>query len=309
MSSRLLVTIDVEALPGRADRDHVSRLIWGQHAKGRAGIVEICEVLEAAGGIGLFFLEVAGSLDDLAAYREVNSFLVRRGHLVEWHFHPEILSRKFWRSQGASGGTMRQDLFDARDARVILQFGLEQFRKITGRNPRAYRAGSFRWNEHVIEFLGENAIPYSFNACAETAVRDNFVTFEPESPRPFKWSNGVIELPCGEVRDGGEIIHFRFPRQFPKSLPPDVLARHLCEQSGGPVQLLLHSWSLLSRDEHQNFVYVDDSKWKFLSRTIQKLAIRHSLPTNASDFFSAIDQASVQDTVNLVDNGGVDDVD
>lgn len=259
MEKKLLITIDTEALPARASNNHVEKLIWGQFENGRAGIIEICDVIEEFGGKGLFFLDVAGSFNNLTAYREVNSYLERRGHLVEWHYHPEIMGKAFWVEKGASGTTMRQDLYDVHDTNTILSAGLEQFIKITGRKPIAYRAGSFRWSQHTINFLAERKIPYSFNACRETAVKINYDTFSPDSPKPFDWLQGVREVPCGEVDLNGETVHFRFPRRFPKGVSPAVLGNQIAREASGLVNILLHSWSLLEKDKESGYFYFKDN--------------------------------------------------
>lgn len=260
MDKKLLITIDTEALPARASNDHVKKLIWGDFENGRAGIIEICNVIEEVGGKGLFFLDVAGSFYNISAYREINSFLTRRGHMVEWHYHPEILGKEFWIGRGVSGKTMRQDIFDAHDAEIIMNAGYEQFIKITGRTPTAYRAGSFRWNGHTIDFLARNNVRYSFNACRETSIKDNYNTFEPVSSVPFNWESGVREIPCGEIDFEGEVIHFRLPRRFPKGLSVELFADKLALQSGGLVNILLHSWSLLDRDKESGHFFFKNHK-------------------------------------------------
>lgn len=278
MDKKILITIDTEALPARAMDNHVQKLIWGQFDNGRAGIIEICGVIEEFGGKGLFFVDVAGSFNDLAAYREVNSYLERRGHMVEWHYHPEIMGKAFWMERGASGTTMRQDLFDAHDANIILSAGLEQFIKITGRKPNAYRAGSFRWNQHSIDFLAKHDIAYSFNACRETAVKDNYETYIPENPMIFDWPQGVREVPCGEVKVDDGTVHFRFPRRFTNGITPVGLAEKLASESGGLVNILLHSWSLLARDEDTgHFFYKDDARLESFRKILRDLAPRMKL--------------------------------
>lgn len=272
MDKKILITIDTEALPARASDNHVEKLIWGQFDNGRAGIIEICDVIEEFGGKGLFFLDVAGSFNNLAAYREVYSYLERRGHMVEWHYHPEIMGKAYWMERGASGTTMRQDLYDAHDANIILSAGLEQFIKITGRKPNAYRAGSFRWNQHTIDFLAKHDILYSFNACRETAVKDNYETYIPESPKPFDWPQGVREVPCGEVDLDDETVHFRFPRRFTNGVTPVGLADQLASESGGLVNILLHSWSLLEREKETGyFAYKDGKRAEVFRKTLKDI--------------------------------------
>jgi hypothetical protein len=257
---KLIITIDTEALPARASANHVEKLIWGEFDNGSAGIREICDVLESVGGIGLFFLDVAGSFGNEAAYREVNSYIERRGHIVEWHYHPEILGKSFWRNQGASGDTMRQDLFVQKDTNVILSAGYKQFQVITGRKPQAYRAGSFRWNKNTIDFLGENEVKFSFNACSETAEKDNYDTFKPKSPKIFQWANGVVEVPCGEININDEIIHLRFPRRIGKKQGFKGLTERVAIETDGVANILLHSWSFLSKDKSTGHFYYENSK-------------------------------------------------
>lgn len=287
METRLLITIDTEALPARAADNHIDKLIWGEFDAGRAGIIEICDAIEEFGGKGLFFLDVAGSFKDLAAYREVNSYLERRGHFVEWHYHPEIMGRQFWLNHGASAKTMRQDLFDAVDTKIILSAGLSQFIKITGRRPSAYRAGSFRWNNYTVDFLSKNNIPYSFNACRETSVKPNYATYFPPSPAPFLWPQGVREIPCGEVVLDAEIVHFRFPRRFPRGVTPLQLADALGAEAGGLVNMLLHSWSLLERDQESgHFYYKNDSRVCAFRSLLRDLSSRVSF---ISDFKACLE--------------------
>lgn len=278
MEKRLLITVDTEALPARASDNHVEKLIWGKFENGRAGIIEICDVVEEFGGKGVFFLDVAGSFNNLAAYRKVNSYLERRGHMVEWHYHPEIMGRAFWMERGASGKTMRQDLYDAHDANVILSAGLEQFITITGRKPNAYRAGSFRWNQHTIDFLAKHGISYSFNACRETAVKDNYETFVPDNPKPFVWPQGVREVPCGETLVNDDIVHFSFPRRLPKGISPSDLAEQISKEAGGLVNILLHSWSLLERDKESGyFSYKDKNRMQAFKKVLKNATLNMGL--------------------------------
>lgn len=304
MYPTVLITVDTEALPARASENHVERLVWGRHLQGTAGIAEICDAVEDCGGIALFFLEVAGSVDKLAAYREINSYLTRRGHLVEWHYHPEILGRKFWQERGASGVTMRQDLFDASDAEIVLDFGLRQFKRITGKMPLAYRAGSFRWNQSTIEFLARCKIPYSFNACAETGSRENFATYQPKSPHPFVWPSGVIEVPCGEVLLEGGNTHFRFPRKFTPELTPETLAEQISGQASGLVQILLHSWSFLDRTEDGLYFYKDNRRVNSFHKILKRLTRKYQLPESVDNFYDSI----CQRTSNIVSSNVMEKV-
>jgi hypothetical protein len=167
---------------------------------------------------------------------------------------------------------MRQDLFVQKDTNVILSAGYKQFQVITGRKPQAYRAGSFRWNKNTIDFLGENEVKFSFNACSETAEKDNYDTFKPKSPKTFQWANGVVEVPCGEVSINNEIVHFRYPRRLEKGQDFEKLASLISQDSGGVVNILLHSWSFLNKDQSTGFFYYEnDNKLKMFDKLLSEL--------------------------------------
>ena len=46
---KLMISIDVEAQPLRAERDPLNCLIWGEYPEGRLGISEMMDIADAAG--------------------------------------------------------------------------------------------------------------------------------------------------------------------------------------------------------------------------------------------------------------------
>ncbi len=61
-----MLTVDTEALSKRATGDHVKRLIWGEHAKGTAGIREMSAIGDEVGAKHLYFVDFCGAY----AYRD-----------------------------------------------------------------------------------------------------------------------------------------------------------------------------------------------------------------------------------------------
>src|SRR5262249_19728293 len=96
---RLVITVDVEALPkGQPDR-HVERLIWGRFDGNEVGIRRMMEIAERHGHPLTCFVdfceqELYGDLIDDAA-REIAA----AGHDVQLHAHPDLLSDQFWRDR------------------------------------------------------------------------------------------------------------------------------------------------------------------------------------------------------------------
>lgn len=55
-----ILTVDTEALPKRASKDHVARLMWGEHEAGRAGVAEMSAIGDEFGAKHLFFVDLCG---------------------------------------------------------------------------------------------------------------------------------------------------------------------------------------------------------------------------------------------------------
>lgn len=57
----ILLTVDTEALQGRASSDHIQRLVWGEHASGTAGIREMCRIGGEFGAKHVFFVDLCAT--------------------------------------------------------------------------------------------------------------------------------------------------------------------------------------------------------------------------------------------------------
>lgn len=127
-------------------------------------------------------------------------WLDAEGQDVQLHTHPEYLPKSFWADCGLSARPeyMNQYTDDSRAEFVLKHFG-GLISGITGKELRAFRAGSFRWNACTIRALNAAAIPLSFNnsMCAVHAKQSPYG--EPTN-LPYRWSNGVIEVPTTEKR-------------------------------------------------------------------------------------------------------------
>ena len=91
-----LLTVDTEALPKRAEEDHVRRLMWGEHEKGTAGVREMASIGNEFGAKHVFFVDMCGAYERADEIREVMAWLNADGQDVELHTHPEYLPDEFW---------------------------------------------------------------------------------------------------------------------------------------------------------------------------------------------------------------------
>lgn len=263
-----ILTVDTEALPKRATTDHVNRLMWGRHEEGTAGVAEMASIGKEFGVAHVFFLDWCGAYQQLEEVRKVAKWLDEHGQDVQLHTHPEYLPKEFWDAHGLSPKPeyMNQYSDDARAEFVIRHFG-GLLSETTGKPVRAHRAGSFRWNACTIRALKALEIPLSFNN-SMAALYNKQCNFSLPTSQPYRWSNGVIEVPTSEKKilpkvgkedwwarlTYPESPYFHFRPWWGKLL--------LNALSGSPdfSVFLLHSWSLLYWDEDGHATYRDDHR-------------------------------------------------
>jgi hypothetical protein len=149
----LVFTIDTECSvlrqPNPDPNRVVDELIFGDLGDGGTpgGIGLHMDLLEHFGFRGCFFVDVLMEFEHgQEALERVVDAIIRRGHEIELHVHPEHL--RWSRSsqvaslarEVASGAAMRdQDVF-----RRLMELSVDLFERRLGRPPLAYRAGGFR---------------------------------------------------------------------------------------------------------------------------------------------------------------------
>jgi hypothetical protein len=284
-----ILTVDTEALPKRASRDHVKRLMWGEHERGTAGIREMASIGDEFGVKHVFFVDQCGAWSSLDETREVVRWLDAAGQDVQLHTHPEYLPDSFWAEHGIAQRPQHMNRYadDARAEFVIKHFG-GLITQETGKPVLAHRAGSFRWNACTIRALDAAGIRLSFNNSMNAVYVGQCVYSEPTN-FPFVWSNGVIEVPMTEKKilpkvgkdewwarlTYPESPYFRFRPWWGKLLL-DIF-------SGEPVfsVFLLHSWSLLYWDENDYATYRDDQRIEGYRKLLSRLTKDYDVITTA----------------------------
>lgn len=278
-----LLTVDTEALPKRAADSHIMHLVWGKHPRGSAGVQEIAEIGNEFGVKHVFFSDFCGTYSCLEQMQEVVHWLNLHGQDVQLHTHPETLPKTFWRTHGFSGSPRYMNQYiDLSQAEFVLRHFSKLITDITGKPVLAHRAGSFRWNTLTIRALQKLNIPLSFNQSMRALESGRGVHGEPDC-LPYSWSNGVIEVPVTERWVPG-VPGFRPDRWVSLTYPespyfkfgsrPIPAWKHPFAPKPAPVTVvLLHSWSLLERDEAGHAVYRDDRLLegyrKFLRRLVK----------------------------------------
>lgn len=284
MQRFVILTVDTEALPKRAQRDHVERLIWGRGDKGSAGICEMCSVIDEYNAKATFFVDACGAYAQLDQVVEVVRWLDAAGHDVQLHTHSEYLPEHFWLEHGFKYRPRFLNQYaDDKAAFTIRYFG-KLISDITGKKLRAFRAGSFRWNAATIRALAESGIPLSFNNSMNAYIGGQCIYSEPNN-LPYLWSNGVIEVPVTERKffplfgkEWWGRLQFPVSNHF-RNPPWRVLRPYAHQANSSLLVLLLHSWSLLYWDKNGYGVYRDDKRIEDFRKLVRQLAKDYDIIT------------------------------
>jgi hypothetical protein len=171
---RVYFTIDTETSMGGAWRSGagpmpLAKPVWGEHEGRRYGITLIMDILEEHGFPGTFFVEVFCSRLLPASELEAVFRCIRdRGHDAQLHLHPV---QRFYHDFVRGGVRREQDFmfqFPADEQRALVAEGVALFEQLSGRRPRAYRAGCYAASEVTLKALSECglAIDSSYNLSA-----------------------------------------------------------------------------------------------------------------------------------------------
>lgn len=303
----VMLTVDTEALPKRAEHDHVKRLIWGQHDRGTAGIREMCAVASEFNAKLTFFVDACGAYDYLDEVSEVVRWLDAAGQDIQLHAHPEYLPEQFWKAHGFKYRPRFLNQYGADRAIFTIKHFGKFISDLTGKPLRAFRAGSFRWNADTIRALAEVGIPLSFNNSMRAMADGQCVYSEPTN-RPYLWSNGVVEVPVTERHVALPFVgkswwqKFQFPvGDVLGNRPWRVLRPYARGENASFLVLLLHSWSLLYWDENGYAEYRDDRRLEDFRKLMKKLAKDYDIITTA-DFLDLHARGKIKatHTVDLV---------
>lgn len=286
MKSRYaLLTVDTEALPNRAEADHVNRLILGVHGSHRAGVLEMADICGEFNSALIFFLDLCGAWEQRDELAAVAQELVARGQDVQLHAHPEYLPDSFWNEHKLNKRPFFLNKYKEDRAEYVLTLLTEQLAEMTGKRPVAFRAGSFRWNAATLNVLKKLGIRYSFNN-SMGAVCLNQCPFSRPSNEIYQWSNGVVELPVSEK----QIFSFLDPPWWARlQYPQSTYFRHRSHwfswlpgsapDSLNPAVFLLHSWSFLQRDKNGYEVYANDRVMNGFRKFVRNLKLDYDIIT------------------------------
>jgi glycosyltransferase involved in cell wall biosynthesis/SAM-dependent methyltransferase len=289
------VSFDVEALPGRAESDPVDRLIWGRYDGEEYGIPRICRILNEYGIKGNFLIDFAACLlygDN--AVREVADFLLSQGHEVHVHLHSEWVVRKWMLSNVAwAGGPVGMEMLDEALNQSLLQFAAFKYRSLVRQDPVMFRAGGYRFNAATVTA----AHNLGFKACSNFNSERHAAIWDSKEPaivnnEPFRWQNGLIELPVDLSPEPLNHDWEKYQGSF---------ARVLSRKTIKTFNLTMHSWTLLTRGTGEHFTGFSPAHEVRLREICEHLK-ENSHPMGYSEYLSACPDLPTADDCRCVLN-------
>ncbi|WP_026182849.1 hypothetical protein [Leeia oryzae] len=275
-----LLTVDTEALPSRATDDYVKRLMWGEFSLGSAGVRELVTIGTEFNIKHVFFVDFCGVYDRIEEVASVVRWLGKNDQDVQLHAHPEVLPAEFWLTHGYSFYTEYfGNSADIERTAFFLKYFGNVISAITGKPVTSFRAGSFRWNGATIAAMAKSGFLLSFNNSMR-AFTNKRSPFALPSNSPYIWSNGIIEVPVSE--------HFLpavegKPEKWVSLTYPESAYFRYADYRGNAIDrllgrmpdyavFLLHSWSMLHRDENGHAYYKDDQRLEGYRKLLAKVS-------------------------------------
>ena len=297
-----MITVDVEAQPRRAKKDHVETLIYGRFDGAEFGIAKMMSIAEKHDAKLTCFLDYAEEYlygDKLLAVgREIHA----RGHDLQMHMHPDFLPKELFEQRRLRYFT---DMFYAEEehARFFIETATGSHGKVIGALPRAFRGGGYRYGEAILRALKENGLSIDSSYNPSRANQP----FNVGEKKQFTWKNGIVELPISCVFDfkgTGRLVDYNFcASTLMKGTADECVQKHIdyiaqfYKRFGdyAIAVMVLHSWSFLNCDQAGHYSspnYDAVSKFDILMAALAKQV---SLVTTA-------------DVANLISDGIAGDV-
>ncbi|MDY0131698.1 MAG: hypothetical protein RBR53_03425 [Desulforegulaceae bacterium] len=176
MKTNIYITVDTETSIGGAFSNPLlkpvgkEKRIYGKIAGEHYGIPLIMDIADSYGLKITFFVEVLnhyyfGKEDNY----EVCQYILKRGHDVQLHLHPNYLNFKLDEPQKLIYSDNMYD-YDLDTQVELIKEGKELLKEFGVNNPVAFRAGNYGFNLDTLKALKENSFlydsSYSFTFCS-----------------------------------------------------------------------------------------------------------------------------------------------
>lgn len=263
-----LISVDVEALPHRAPSNHIDTLVFGNVSDGVYGVRRLCEIFKEFGIAGTFFVEVAGALlygeDYLYKVRDI---VFEFGQDVGLHIHPEIFKKVPF--PNLKGGFSGFSDIGYSDAVTVLAYCKDLYTKIFGISPASFRPGAMQISAEMYKACEDLGL-----TCVSGFFRGHWehLAYPSIENGCFQWENDIIEVPLDLALDPLKSVWGGFEKYIAKKRSSSARFKF--------VSLLIHSWSLLARNESGYHEDYSSTYETVLKEYIAKLSYEYDFITH-----------------------------
>jgi hypothetical protein len=247
---RVYFTIDTETSLGGAWRQPkyaplpLDLMMLGKYGNRSFGIPLMMDILEEYSLRGTFFVEVFCSyIMGEAALKPIFRMILERGHDAQLHLHPIF---RFYRDALRGDSAREMDMMwqmPAAEQHALIGEGASLFRVLSGRAPRAYRAGGYGASEVTLTALRDHGI--SIDSSYNLAYLGKTCGFDLPMLNAPAMISGVHEFPITVFRVPGA-AGFKPLEISAVSVPEILRTLHTLRVSGcRDAVLVLHSFSFL----------------------------------------------------------------
>jgi hypothetical protein len=257
MSRRLVISIDVEAQPFRAEKDHVSRLIWGNFDGRESGLAEMMQIAQSFDAKLTCFLDYCETLVHGDAITEVGRRIVAQGHDLQLHTHPELLPHSFWQDSALPPIERWQDirLASKEQAQALIGQAVRAHLSVGAALPCAFRGPGYCFNRQILDALNTQSVTLNFSYNPSRDTQPALFGIQ----KQFRWSNGVCEVPVSCVsgfRNLARIVDFNFNSSALSTHQRmlEFLDRFFVQRGEDAIAVMvMHSWSFQYPPENDHF--------------------------------------------------------
>ena len=263
---QVLLTVDVEALPSRAERDHVARLVFGRFAGHPSmGLREMMAEAEKRSMRLTCFVDYCEYDLYGNAFLDVAREIAARGHDVQLHAHPEVMKPETWARLGLAKPAGSLDGFSESEADRLFDWLLGLHGSVCSAAPVAFRGGGYRCSNNILAAMRRHGLAVSSN---HNPGRQNQLD-DRESCEVFRHANGVLEVPISVLHRDGARFEFNF-NQYGFADSVDWFADAFWNRYGDRsiLNLVMHSRSFLAMDARKRFYVPKDVQPTALFRSV-----------------------------------------
>lgn len=249
-----LITVDTELSASRQARglsvaDNVAQSITGRTAKGDYGIGWQMDRMAERGAKGVYFVDpMPGLVHGPSVVEQMVDPILKRGHEVQIHIHPEWLGwAKDSPVEGRTGRNIGDFSFD--DQIALIGWARDALVAAGAPAPNAFRAGNYGANDDTLRALATLGIAWDSSYNADYAGSDCRITLSPDTIDPVS-VHGVTEAPIAGIWDTPG--HFR-PAQVCALSAWEMREglRHAARTDAHSFVVVTHSFEMLSRDRQR----------------------------------------------------------